>query len=66
VLGASTLEEGGRMDESRLEESRTEEADIKTKERGNTRKMNIVGNETKQQDRMQTLPAKHLKQRKNR
>jgi hypothetical protein len=39
------------MDESRLEESRTEESDIKTKER---------------QDRMQTLPAKHLKERKNR
>jgi hypothetical protein len=33
VIGASTLEEGGRMDESRLEESRTEEPDIKTKER---------------------------------
>jgi hypothetical protein len=25
MLGASTLEEGGRMDESRVEESRTEE-----------------------------------------
>jgi hypothetical protein len=32
VLGASTLEEGGRMDESWLEESQTEEADIKRKE----------------------------------
>jgi hypothetical protein len=32
VLGASTLEEGGQVDESRLEEPRTEEADIKTKE----------------------------------
>jgi hypothetical protein len=33
---------------------------------GNTWKMNTVGNETKQQDRMQTLPAEHLKARKNR
>jgi hypothetical protein len=33
VLGASTLEEGGWMDESQLEEPRTEEVDIKTKER---------------------------------
>jgi hypothetical protein len=33
---------------------------------GNTRKMNIIGNEIKQQDQMQTLPAKHLKERKNR
>jgi hypothetical protein len=33
VLEASTLAEGGRMDEPRLEEPRTEEADTKTKER---------------------------------
>jgi hypothetical protein len=51
VLGASTLEEGGRMGESRLEEPQTEESDFKTKER---------------QDRMQTFPAEHLEQRKNR
>jgi hypothetical protein len=51
VLGASTLEEEGWVDESRLEEPRTEEADIKTKNGGGkTRKTNTLGNETKEED----------------
>jgi hypothetical protein len=34
--------------------------------RGNMQKTNILRNETKQQDRMHTWPAEHLKERENR
>jgi hypothetical protein len=60
--GLALWKKGGRcMNRGWKNHERKKRTSKQKNARGNTRKKNTIGNETKQQDRMQTLPAEHLR-----